>query len=139
MPHDPRPRAAAPRCTGAPFGLPPVLLSSRRRHPRRQQAKPGGAAVAAVSLGWIWSVTAAPAPAVLPAVLRMAMATLWRTADGGRWAQSGPHGLGWAMICLLVFPASTTSSVFPGIFTLHEGVWGICPKHGGGGRLLHQR
>jgi hypothetical protein len=55
-------------------------------------------------------------------------------ASGPRWAW-----MGLALICLLVtFPAPTTSPDTPGLFTLHEGIWGICPGHGGG-RLLRRR
>jgi hypothetical protein len=151
---------AAPRCVGAPpaipFGLPPVLLSSRRRHLRRHQAKPGGAAVAAVSprldlVGGSGARTgcttdgAADGDGPAPADGR------WKRQMGSIWAPWAWMGLGFRADGLnlgpmgsiwadgLVFLASTTSSVFPRIFTLHEGVWGICPKHGGGGRLFRQR
>jgi hypothetical protein len=42
---------------------------------------------------------------------------------------------GLALICLLtIFPSLTTSPDPPGLLPLHEGAWGICPGHGGGGR-----
>jgi hypothetical protein len=51
----------------------------------------------------------------------------------------------WAQVDLVpiyllgVVPAPTLSPDPSGIFTLHEGIWGIYPGHGGGGCLLRRR
>jgi hypothetical protein len=60
-------------------------------------------------------------------------------AGGG---QAGPIWAQWAwmgliLLCLLDIFGSSGGP--PRSFTLHEGIWGICSGHGGGGRLLRWR
>jgi hypothetical protein len=59
-------------------------------------------------------------------------------AMGAGGPHMGPDGLGRGLPCLF-FPAPTTFFDPPGFLLLHEGVWGSCPGHGGGGRLLRRR
>jgi hypothetical protein len=45
--------------------------------------------------------------------------------------------MGLILLCLLDIFGSGDGP--PRSFSLHEGIWGICPRHGGGGRLLRLR
>jgi hypothetical protein len=50
-----------------------------------------------------------------------------------------PDGPGWVLPLVSSFLDSDDVPDLPGFLSLHEGIWGICPGFGGGGRLLRRR